>query len=103
MFEKTHCVHDAGAEINTVRVIVTYSVVAFTSFTLWRRRLRFLTNDNYSDIRLYIIFHIEYKVVEFITNKKEPTITFPIRQYWNDNEAATANGGLVNKANRYVQ
>ena len=30
MFEKTHCVQDAGAEINPVRVIVTYSVVAFT-------------------------------------------------------------------------
>ena len=30
MFEKTHCVQDAGAEINPVCVIVTYSVVAFT-------------------------------------------------------------------------
>ena len=57
-----------------------------------------LTNDNYSDIKLYIIFHIEYMVIEFITSKKEPTITFPIRQYWNDNEATpAANGGLVNK------
>ena len=24
MFEKTHCVQDAGAEINPVRIIVTY-------------------------------------------------------------------------------
>ena len=31
-------------------------------------------NDNYSDIKLYIIFHIEYKTIEFITNKKELTI-----------------------------
>ena len=61
-----------------------------------------LTNDNYSDIKLYIIFHIEYKVIEFITNKKEPTITFPIRQYWNDNEAAPANGGLVNNNNNII-
>ena len=38
-----------------------------------------LTNDNYSDITLYSIFHIEYGVIKFITNKKEPTITFPIR------------------------
>ena len=78
MFRKTHCVQDAGAEINPVRVIVT-------------------------DIKLYIIFHIEYKVIEFITNKKEPTITFPIRQYWNDNEAAPDNGGLVNKANNCIK
>ena len=25
-----------------------------------------LTNDNYSDIKLYSIFHIEYKAIEFI-------------------------------------
>ena len=30
IFEKTHCVQDAGAEINSVRIIVTYAVVAFT-------------------------------------------------------------------------
>ena len=29
-----------------------------------------LTNDNYSDIKLYSIFDIEYKVTEFNTNKK---------------------------------
>ena len=29
MFEK-HCVQDGGGEINSVRVIVTYSVMAFT-------------------------------------------------------------------------
>ena len=34
MFEKTHCVQNAGAEINPVRVIVTYSVMAYTYFTL---------------------------------------------------------------------
>ena len=38
-----------------------------------------LTNDNYSEIKLYIVFHIEYKAIEFGTNKKEPTITFPIQ------------------------
>ena len=37
-----------------------------------------LTNDNYSEIKLHNIFHIAYKVIEFSTNKKEPTITFPI-------------------------
>ena len=38
-----------------------------------------LTNDGYSDINLYSIFHIEYKAIEFITNKKEPAITFLVR------------------------
>ena len=37
-----------------------------------------LTNDNYSEIKLCSIFRIEYKVIEFSTNKKEPIITFPI-------------------------
>ena len=32
IFEKTHCVEDAGAEINSVRVIITYAVMAFTTF-----------------------------------------------------------------------
>ena len=32
--KKTHCIQYSGAEINSVRVIVTYAVVAFTSFTL---------------------------------------------------------------------
>ena len=34
-----------------------------------------LTNDNYSEIKLYSVFHNEYKAIEFSsTNKKEPTI-----------------------------
>ena len=33
-----------------------------------------LTNDNYSEIKLCSIFRIEYKAIEFSTNKKEPTI-----------------------------
>ena len=36
-----------------------------------------LTNDNYSDIKLYSIFHIEYKAIEFNTNKKEATVIIP--------------------------
>ena len=28
-----------------------------------------LTNDNYSDIKLYSIFHIEYNAIEYNTNK----------------------------------
>ena len=32
-----------------------------------------LTKDNYSDIKLYSIFHIEYKAIEFVTNKKKIT------------------------------
>ena len=37
-----------------------------------------LTNDNYSEIKLYSVFHIEYKAIEFSSNKKEPTSIFPI-------------------------
>ena len=57
-----------------------------------------LRNDNYSEIKLYSIFHMGYKVNEFSTNKKEPTITSR-SQNWNDNEAATDHGGFVHKAN----
>ena len=57
-----------------------------------------LTNDNYSEIKLYSIFHIEYKAIEFSTNKKNQQLQSR-SQYWNDNEAAPANGGFVNKAN----
>ena len=32
--KKTHYIQDSGTEINSVRVIVTYAVVAFTSFRL---------------------------------------------------------------------
>ena len=37
-----------------------------------------VTKDTYSDIKLYSIVHIEYKASAFITNKKEPSITFPL-------------------------
>ena len=76
--------HDSGTEINSVRVIVTYAVNAFVSPVTRSEQIKkfgqmqALTNDNYSEIKLYSIFHIEYKVIEFSTNKKEPTITFPI-------------------------
>ena len=31
-----------------------------------------LTNDNYSEIKLFSIFHIEYKVIEFSAKKQKP-------------------------------
>ena len=58
-----------------------------------------LAKDNYSEIKLCSIFRIEYKAIEFSTNKKNKQL-HPRSQYWNDNEAAPANGGFVNKANR---
>ena len=58
-----------------------------------------LTNDNYSEIKLCGIFRIEYKTIEFNANKKLHSRP----QYWNDNEAAPANGGFVNKANIALQ
>ena len=42
------------------------------------RQMQESTNDYYSEIKLHNIFHIAYKAIEFSTNKKEPTITFPI-------------------------
>ena len=41
-------------------------------------QMKELTNDYYSEIKLHNIFHIAYKAIEFSTNKKEPTISFPI-------------------------
>ena len=35
------------------------------------------SNDNYSDIQLYSIFHIEYKDIAVITNKKTPANYLP--------------------------
>ena len=56
-----------------------------------------LTNDNYSEIKLYGIFHIEYKAIGLLIKKNQQLHSRP--QYWNDNEAAPVNGGFVNKAN----
>ena len=53
-----------------------------------------LTNVNYSETKLYSIFHIAYKVIEFSTNKKNHQL-HSRSQYWNDNEAATDHGGFV--------
>ena len=70
IFEK-NVVHDSGAANNFVRVIVTYAIVAFAYFILWRKRIRFaghsiwtnqtrlgrwknLTNDSYSDIYIAV-------------------------------------------------
>ena len=36
-----------------------------------------LTNDNYSEIKLYSVFHIEYKAIEFSTNKKRTNHYIP--------------------------
>ena len=99
IFEK---VQDVGASYNSVRVIVTSAVMAFT-----RKRLRFAfhaiwinrtsfgrCDDYYSEIKLHNIVHIAYKAIEFSTNKKEPTLHSRF-QYWNDNEAATDHGGIM--------
>ena len=58
-----------------------------------------LTNDNYSEIKLCSIFRIEYEAIEFSTIIKKKQQLYSRSQYWNDNEAAPANGGFVNKAN----
>ena len=53
-------------------------IYPFRIFKLGKFELQELTNDNYSEIKLHNIFHIEYKAIEYRTNKKEPTISFPI-------------------------
>ena len=58
-----------------------------------------LTNDNYSEIKLCSIFRIEYEAIEFSTIIKKKQQLYSRSLYWNDNEAAAANGGFVNKAN----
>ena len=87
---------EAATAIESVRVIVTYAVGAIlwsNRHTLTRSLFRWshvlgrsnksgqmqkLTNDNYCDVKLYSIFHTEYKDIEFITIKKEPKNTSPI-------------------------
>ena len=39
----------------------------WTNQTSLGRSIQELTNDNYSEIKLYSIFHIEYKAIEFST------------------------------------
>ena len=58
-----------------------------------------LINDNYSDIKLYSNFHIEYKAIAFIANKKEPTITCLSRHYQWLPRYGSGNGEFVHKAN----
>ena len=61
-----------------------------------------LTNDNYSEIKLCSIFHIfilNIRPLNLVVIKKNQQLhSRPL--YWNNNEAAPANGGFVNKANR---
>ncbi len=61
-------------------------------------KMKELTNDNYSEIKLCSIFRIEYRAIAFSTNKKSQQV-HSRSQYWNDNEAAPADGGFMNKAN----
>ena len=58
-----------------------------------------IINDNYSDIKLYSNFHIEYKAIAFIANKKEPRITCLSRLYQWLPRYGSGNGEFVHKAN----
>ena len=55
-----------------------------------------LTSDNYSEIKLHNILHI--RPLNLVLIKKHQQL-HSRSQYWNDNEAAPANGGFVHKAN----
>ena len=60
------------------------------------RQMQELTNDYYSEIKLHNIFHI--RPLNLVLIKKNQQL-HSRSQYWNDNEAAPANGGFVHKAN----
>ena len=62
------------------------------------RQMQELTNDYYSEIKLHNIFHIAYKAIEFSTNKKLPTTTFPI-PILERQQGSPCHGGFVHKAN----
>ena len=62
-----------------------------------------LTNANHSDIKVYSIFHIEYKIIEFITNKKEPAITCLVRHSQWLPRYRSSNSEFVNKANEQLK
>ena len=78
-----------AANVNeSVDIIAAYAIVPMLwsnrcNLTLWRKHLRFAGHvvwaDGISLDRLYGIFHVEYRDTESITNKKEPTITCPMR------------------------
>ena len=58
-----------------------------------------LTNDNYSEIKLYIAYCIlNIRPLNLVLIKKNQQL-HSRSQYWNDNEAATDHGGFVHKAN----
>ena len=60
------------------------------------RQMQELTNDYYSEIKLtYSILHIRPLNLVLIKKKQLHSRS----QYWNDNDAAPANGGFVHKAN----
>ena len=65
-------------------------------------QMKEVTNEYYSEIKLLNIFHIEYKAIEFSTNKKrtnnfipDPNIGTTTRQPL----IMAADGGFVHKAN----
>ena len=90
-------------------VYVVYIVTQTPSFRRSRdldksnkfRQMQELTNDYYSEIKINNIFHIAYKAIELSTNKKEPTITFPI-PILERQRGSPCHGGFVHKANRNV-
>ena len=57
-----------------------------------------LTNDNYSETKFYSINSIlNIRPLNLVLIKKNQQL-HSRSQYWNDNEAAPANGGFVRKA-----
>ena len=57
-----------------------------------------LTNDNYLKLSYVAYTVLNIKPLNLVLIKKNQQL-HSRSQYWNDNEAAPANGGFVNKAN----
>ena len=57
------------------------------------------TNDNFTDIRLYRVFYIEYKDIELNTNKKSSNNYMPDAIFAGATWLPFQYGGFANKAN----
>ena len=63
------------------------------------RQMQELTNDNYLKLSYVAYSVLNIRPLNLVLIKKNQQLHSQ-SQYWNDNEAAPAIGGFVNKANR---
>ena len=61
--------------------------------------MRELTNGDFTDIKLYYIFHFEYKDIELHISKKNTNNHMPDARFAGAASLSFQYGGFVNKAN----